>query len=503
MKSMKKILIVICIILTTNFLEAQITPPPEPPASSDQQNTSNKKYWIEYKNGRFKSSYNLFANGTERLVLETKLYDTGKGGPPPTIILVNDDSNLPFDNSQNILPAQKNIYISPSIAEVVAGDMMVLAVTYRAAEDSIIPGVSIDYSVILLYNQDKKNTFFNEISPGSLSGSSPTDIRYNNSLSVVKEKGLVADLIKSGYVNTNDVSGYKYYVSFKRISPGDFERNLFISMTPSKDLKEGDFTSLRALLIRQRSFNGDTTRALKDSFQLDGMAVALAHDPNYLRVSPLCIQSNKTGGHTINYKLHFQNTGDGAADTVIVTINLPKGMDLDHFNNTNISKAVYGGQDFKTDLDLISIDKNNNKLVFKFNPYKRRSVGMVFLKGADECVNPFADQGTMGDIAFSIVTTDEAANLLNATASIEFHSKAYSDASSKFRNSNRYEFPIETNIAAVKIKESCDSPDCTNCPPPGCYKIAALCWWWWVIIFGIFICIYIILRKRKKDEDNP
>jgi hypothetical protein len=494
---MKHFLTVIFFIVISNFIQAQTTTPPPPPVVSDHQTTSHKRYWIEFKNGRFKSDYNTIADGTERLVLETLLYDTGKGGPPPTIIALNDGSNLSYDNSQHILPLGKYIHIQPSVADVVAGDMMVLAVTYNASlPDSALQGVDITYSVVVLYNEANGTPFFNQTQAGNFNGTTLPAIRCPNNETI--ETGLVTDLINAGAVNSNDASGYKYYVALKGINPTSFEKNVFISVLPSKDLTEGTLTSVRALLIKKtRSNNGRETNALKDSSQLNGMQVALAHDPNYLRASPTCITSTKRGGHKINYTLHFQNTGAGAADTVIVTINMPKGMDLNSFNNSNISKAVYGGMDFKTDLDLINIDKKNDKIVFKFNPYKRRLTGMIFLSGTEECVNAFADKRTMGDIVFTVTTTDKADSLLNTFASIEFHSKAYSGKDRK----SKYESPVETNAATVRIKECCDCTKCNNCIPPGCYKIAGLCWWWWIVILLAIIGIYIILRKRKKQAN--
>jgi hypothetical protein len=260
-------------------------------------------------------------------------------------------------------------------------------------------------------------------------------------------------------------------------------------MMPNKNLTEGMSSSVMAILTNKIIYlNGDSTETFEDNYLLGGLEVALAHDPNYLKVKPTCIESTKRGGHNIEYVLHFQNTGAGPADTVIVTMSMPMGMNLKNFNNANISKAIYGGTDFTHNLQILTVDEASNSIVFKFDPSEITS-NSVLLYGTNDCLIPTVDKKTMGDIVFSVETTDAADSVLSAFASIRFHSK-YAGIGSAYEDS------VNTNIATVRIKACCDCSKC-NCVPPVCFKIAGLCWWWWVIIFLILTAIYILLRRRK------
>jgi len=463
--------------------------------SDAKQDTSRKKYWAEYNTGGFNSSLSMPTSSTN-LVLQTNLYDTGRGGPPPTIVMpgsVGTNSILSTsgnDNAVSITDGTNMVYINTSVREVMARDTMVVAVTHRADPSafSLIETTGQHrYTLVLLYNPDNAAPFFEPLNGSMMNGysnlsmvrsSTNPDVRY----------GMVSNL-QFANINASTFSGYANFVAIRNIVPQLLEKNVFVSVVPSATLDEGTLSSVKAVLIRNDSLPAVVSNTFKGAYLLSGLRAALAHDPNYLRVTPLCIESTKRGGHLLTYKVHFQNTGPGPADTIRVTMHMPKGLDLSNFNANNIKTAIYSGEQFKNELGLFKVDPVNNLIIFKFEPHKFTSKALL-LYGTEQLINPLSDPRTMGDIEFTVTTTDQADSVLSARASIEFHSKNSSDSS--------YELPVTTNTASVRITNCCtDCKTCANCTS-GCYILAGLCWWWWIIIFLLLTLIYIILRRRRR-----
>jgi len=471
---------------------------PLPSTSDAKQDTSRVRYWAEYNTGGFGSGLSAPGSNTN-LVLRTTLYDTGRGGPPPTIVMQGSmgTSNLfstsGNDNATSITNGTSLVYINTSVPEVMARDTMVLAVTYRTDTSGfslVDTAGKIRYTLVLLYNPDNGPVFFEPLNGSMMNGYSILPmVRSHNNESI--DYGTVSNL-QFANINASYFSGYANYVAFRNIIPQLVEKNVFISVVPSATLAEGTLGSVKAVLIRNDSLPAVISNTYKDAYQLSGLRVALAHDPNYLRVTPLCIESTKRGGHIITYKVHFQNTGLGPADTIRVTMHMPKGLDLSNFTANNIKTASYSGEQFKNELGLFKVDPANNLIVFKFEPHKYVSKEISLL-GTENLINPLSDPRTIGDIEFTVTTTDQADSLLSARASIEFHSKNSTDTS--------YELPVITNISSVRIVNCCtDCKNCPNCNHIGCYIIAGLCWWWWILIFLLLTMIYIILRRRRRKR---
>jgi len=114
----------------------------------------------------------------------------------------------------------------------------------------------------------------------------------------------------------------------------------------------------------------------------------------------------------------------------------------------------------------------------------------------------------MGDIYFDVQSTANTPLIMDAKASIEFHS------SEPARLGGRWELPVNTNVARSYYSNCTDSVYC-NCIIPtvdstiikpvhagdgvdSCAKILRICWWWWIIVAAGLIIIYVLVRKRKK-----
>jgi len=100
-------------------------------------------------------------------------------------------------------------------------------------------------------------------------------------------------------------------------------RNIFISLLASeKMLKDTSAT------IHLRGIFDPFNPALRaEEFTLD-IEIVASHDPNVISVSDARVNYRTLGSKDLDYKVKFQNNGEGPAKVVQVTISVPDGLDL-------------------------------------------------------------------------------------------------------------------------------------------------------------------------------
>ncbi len=260
-----------------------------------------------------------------------------------------------------------------------------------------------------------------------------------------------------------------------------YEKTVFVSLVPNKELEFGQSGSVYAVLT-------DSVGTIVARDLIPNMRFAPAHDPNYIVQRPVCLELPKKE-HPITYTVHFQNTGGGSATKVKVVVHLPKGMNWSAFNSSrDILDATFAGQDHKGTI-IVTPKAADNQLEIEFTANPGH-----LLKGTNVS-NPAINPETMGEVTFTIKSTPGTDDKMEAYAQIYFLSEYPSSGIP-----GQYEDPVRTNIAVTTYKKTCKT--CTNCPLP-CYKILWFCWWWWLVILVAIILLLIIIIRRRKKKQQP
>ena len=117
----------------------------------------------------------------------------------------------------------------------------------------------------------------------------------------------------------NDFENYEAF-SFAGLTTEE-QSNIFISLQTDADIGdiEGKDVKIKAMLISNNQV--DTT-------SID-LTVAKAHDPNKISVSEVRESFRRIENRFLTYKVQFQNDGNAPANNVEVTIEIPKGLEVE------------------------------------------------------------------------------------------------------------------------------------------------------------------------------
>ena len=106
---------------------------------------------------------------------------------------------------------------------------------------------------------------------------------------------------------------------FQDLQAGE-TRNLFISLSPTEDMVQ-DTNVVISLQAQILSSNG----ALDEIADLD-ITILSSHDPNYLAVDKRRRSYRGIRHKKFKYEAHFQNNGDGPANKIRISVDLPEGL---------------------------------------------------------------------------------------------------------------------------------------------------------------------------------
>ncbi len=477
-----------------------------PGTTAIQHDSTAGVIWLEYGDGGFTtkdSSERDWRNMIYSPFLSvTPLYDTLRGKDLTDLKLGDPVTEPPMSaslktNDVEMILGDSGIRITPSLFDIVPGDRMTFALTYKSKPQYKFTGadfISGKHYIVLLYNYQDQPVFEKIDGTGSISidGKNFDIIRKFHGEKVLSEEQVTADPALDSLIRRNGKFGSRIVLSMSASAISPYEQNIFITAMPQADLKllrKGSATTVKVLLIAENGTN--ISYKLIDSITLNNMPLRLSHDPNALTAFQQCLVLPKKQ-QQLSYRVDFQNTGRGAADKVRINVMLPKGI----LPSTAITDSVFfAGRRSDRCCSILSADDRSGILTLLIDPGQCNATGMrnIVLSGTDGLRNPIADPSTMGSVYFSITATADVEDTIRVIAGIDFHSKARTDP-------NLWEKTVWTKPALTVYKATCD---CINCPGPDpipCHKFLGLCWWWWVIIVIVLgIIIWIIIKKRNNN----
>lgn len=412
--------------------------------SAPGNNKSPRKVvWIEYGDGQFTTSpetEHFFYRNTKTtfpfmLVKATGIYDQG-GKPPkhstkPVSSLLGDKmspGNIVFDNTN------EDVRITPNVFDVMAGDTMMVALTYRKPANAP-RGL---YRLLFFYNS--KGIIFEPINPDGRYPlrneegqriAVPYVRTHNGELAVAPDR-----LPQPAYEQYRDRFRSSGYLVFNIELNDDNEHHIFLTMVPRHDLKGGENykADMDAILLPP---DNSPPKAFNHSSRLLGSLAS--HDPNWQEVFPKCIVLPKAN-QEMKHHVHFQNTGAGPAKRVKVKTAYPTGL---AGNDITVTGWAIGGVRNNPNYQL-NIDRSSaDSIVFEFI-YNPANTGKV-LYGAAELPDAPVNAKTMGDIYFTCKAKPGTPNTMNSGTSIYFDDNE----------------AVKTEEAKVEFKKCCDcDKDC-------------------------------------------
>jgi hypothetical protein len=454
-----------------------LAPKPEAPAVTDLSDLDPKGkciIWLEYGDGGFTvkpaSTRDFTSSPASAFLMAIPLYDTTRGkdgliarylqGASMRTTLT---SRLAagHNDQQLIITNDGGVKLTPSAHNIVPGEPLQLAVTYKLSSDSlaIIRKKESQYYVLLYYNNDGKNIFgqYSATGPGTL----PAYLR------AYKSETLTA-LTQADFVMDGLPTGYSRFAAFELPVRNVAEYNFFITLSPNKKIVVGDESSIKAVLIEVA---GKDLRVVgQDS--LSSMYVSRAFDPNTITVAPRCLVVPKKETD-FKYRIQFQNLGEGPADSVKIEVSLPEGMRKE---TLVMGDVIFSG---KKVAGIVPVGTSGNTIQFFITGHLPGTSGTP-----DALTNPL----TMGEVNFTIKSAATLADSVIHKAAIYFHSK--------FAAAGVWEDPVSPDPDSTVYKQK--DCECGSQPCPGnCYIILGLCWWWWVVILLVVIILLRLLFRRR------
>jgi len=109
---------------------------------------------------------------------------------------------------------------------------------------------------------------------------------------------------------------------FSNLRPGE-KRNLFVTLQGTANM----LRDTSAFIHLQGIFAPFDPAIAADSFALE-IEIVSSHDPNAIAVSDNRVGYRGVAGKKLDYKVRFQNNGEGPAQKVELTISMPQGLNV-------------------------------------------------------------------------------------------------------------------------------------------------------------------------------
>ncbi len=220
-----------------------------------------------------------------------------------------------------------------------AGEEVVCILSYRN-----LGNVKTDGQLHLFFNErkfpsahfkfDTARVHFNEIPDVDLSHALPTDVSPTNGwtlLDLPSHTGVStslsgdfppATILRNLLNSARGAYREEKIWRFTELQPGE-KRNMFIALHGTdKMLKDTN-----AFIHVQAVFAPFDPLVPPERFELE-FEIVSSHDPNAIAVSDNRISYRTLGNKKIDYKVHFQNNGQGPASSVVVKVEIPEGLDM-------------------------------------------------------------------------------------------------------------------------------------------------------------------------------
>lgn len=334
---------------------------------------------------------------------------------PATVSIIN-----------NSLPTGAALGIQTSTKDFLSNDTILCALQYKSSNKN-------NKKIAFFYNSNTNATF------DAISST-------NQIIRLINENS--SGLMNSNQIRThhNETSNIADQSIMSRVGQG-YLNGLVFDLDPSSQTENCIFLTLttlpRIVLDNDENFklvflDSNNNVLQEQNNSMTNHKNLPSHDPNYEKVVPECIEFHDGGGRLVHYKVHFQNTGAGAAHYVETTTTLPAGYtitDIQNRQNLNWSIAkVTRSSGYILDMST----SHDDKLILKFT---ETPTSTRILNGTLNNPNPLEDVTTMGDFEFDM----QLKNLLPGPDDLISSTSIIFD-----RN-----IPVVTNDAVVRIRKCC------------------------------------------------
>ncbi len=209
---------------------------------------------------------------------------------------------------------------------------------------------------------------------------------------------------------------------FSELRPGE-TRNLFVTLLGTPDMLK----DTHALILLMGVFAPFDPAVPADSFLLE-IEIVNSHDPNSIAVSDSRMNFRWAKKRSLEYRVRFQNTGEGPAKKVEITVSTPKSLDMRRVEPIDWYPRCPICTDPPQPGGCLDTAITNKGLVFTFHN--------IYLPGTRQ-KNCFDKDSTKGFVRYRIRTAPRLAKLpFSSQASIVFD-----------RNE-----PVITNYATTRFK---------------------------------------------------
>lgn len=146
---------------------------------------------------------------------------------------------------------------------------------------------------------------------------------------------------------------------YENLQPGEL-RHLFFSL----DATSAMVADTNAIITLSALMVSDDQRTV-ETYELE-LEIVASHDPNYMAVSKPRTSIRGIEQQAFEYKVHFQNTGEGPASRVAITADVPPGLDANSLVLLETSPACGFCPEAEVSWSCIDTTMLDDKLVFTF-----------------------------------------------------------------------------------------------------------------------------------------
>jgi len=129
---------------------------------------------------------------------------------------------------------------------------------------------------------------------------------------------IIEEMLKTARSEFREAQAWR----FQYLRPGE-SRNLFVSLAGTASMLRDTSATIHLVGI----FEPFDPALAPEQFRLEVEIVA-SHDPNRISVSDSRVNYRTLGSKQLDYKVQFQNNGEGPASTVALTVSVPGGLQL-------------------------------------------------------------------------------------------------------------------------------------------------------------------------------
>lgn len=459
--------------------------------------TPSSAFILEYGDGYFTSdtsSIHYYKNSRTKTAVLTLSgrYDTIK--PPQIFAMVI--KNAPVNQSgfyyQQLLSTGDVINVTPIASDLNVRDEMLFIITYRKP-------IGITQGTITFFYNQTEASVFNVIDTASVilptvdNGGVPIKrIRWHST-----ESWAGTGASGSRNVNGNSYSNALVW-NINPLYDSSAEHNIFVSLRTKDNFPKQNKTHVEAIF--QYTKEADTVNAIpaitESKFSSRTLTASLdPHDPNYITTFPKCIVKG-TEKTKVNYLIHFQNEGDGAAYKLEIDVKMDRRLkDALLLLDSNSFNVTVGNKEITT-LNLHHYRLSEDSFRLRIDLGAGMSDSSL---SSNKVPVWFCNSLTMGDVSFDLSVPDTAEADLAAMASIIFYNgnKSGMKAVNTKPDTLFIREPCNDNLFPRITPLSAGPTACTTC----CKTFLSLCWWWWIVIgAGVVLVTLLIIKRRKKTD---